>query len=72
MAEERCKTCRYWQDWHDRVSARVSMGYNEHMGGGVYELRICRNIPAPALRKEWNQIYTDENFGCSSWEPIKK
>jgi hypothetical protein len=70
IMDEKCKTCRFWQDWQTRIHARVT-GKSSTWAGNVLELRACRNVPPPHYDKQWDLVYTDEDHGCSAWQSIK-
>ena len=65
-----CKNCIYWTDFKNRVFARIS-DFSGNMSRGRIELRPCKHIPSPNISDVF-YTYTDENFGCSDGEGIKK
>ena len=64
-----CERCKWWQDWGDRVFARVSRARGD-IDRDLIELRSCKFIPAPAIRNV-SPVYTDKNFCCGSFEEVK-
>lgn len=77
----RCQTCVYWQDYNQRVFARLSSGsfsqvnqngtvFNEDRNSdrGV-ELRLCRFQPPPTVQQNCGSMYTDANYACSAHKP---
>ena len=61
-----CGKCIYWQDYSDRVYARISQAKGEL--SGAFELRRCRYSPPPTAKTDWQYIYTDVCFTCSAYK----
>jgi len=61
-----CKTCKYWQDYSDRVSAMIPPMKSNHYRNRI-ELRRCRWQPHPSTAHE-GDIYTPENYACCEFE----
>lgn len=67
----KCKTCKYWQDWSDRVFACVS-GVQTNFERNRVELRKCRYVPPPTIESTVIGIYTDENYSCSQYSKLEE
>jgi len=67
--EETCANCKFWQEWEDRVYARINgtRGKRQHL----LELRRCRFKPHPGLDILDYNVYTDQDFSCSEYKPHK-
>jgi len=63
---EKCKTCRWWQDYKDRVWANLS-GMDNYPHDRGLELRACKFKPPPGVRT-FEKKYTDEDYVCSAYE----
>lgn len=61
----KCKECKWWQDYTDRVYARVSKTKG-NIGRSLIELRRCGFTPAPTI-SDASSVYTDEDFYCSDF-----
>lgn len=61
-----CETCLHWQDYTDRVHARVS-NTRSSFARGVIELRRCKYEPPPTISKQWDAIYTDKDHVCAEY-----
>ena len=70
MTHVNCSTCKWWQDYNDRVYARVrfKQGTRER---GIIELRRCKNDPPPTVQSA-QSVYTDPDFSCSGWVMAEK
>ena len=64
--DRKCKNCVWWQDYRDRVYARVSGTYGKLHPGRI-ELRRCKCVLNPKCDTV-GSVYTDEEFVCSSWD----
>jgi hypothetical protein len=64
-----CATCQYWQEWEDRVYARLSFKGRAPHGRRSHELRRCRYSPNPQVDLTEPWVYTDESFVCDTWAP---
>lgn len=64
-----CKTCVWWQDFSDRVTAIISKGHSNCHRDRI-ELRRCRYNPAPTVEGVINPIYTDEYYVCGAYFSI--
>lgn len=64
----KCENCKYWQDFSDRVIARIS-NTRGILSRGTIELRKCRNIPPPSVDVTFVPVYTDSEYGCSGFCP---
>ena len=62
-----CGTCRFWEDWKDRVSARLSFGPRAPFGAAAHELRRCKYTPNPTIDYDYHPTYTDPDFTCDTW-----
>lgn len=62
-----CETCRYWQDWSDRVTAVISNARSNTARNQI-ELRRCRFTPHPSCMHGSEWIYTDKDYICGEWE----
>ena len=59
-----CETCKFWQDWSDRVIACISKQTSNYERNRI-ELRVCRFNPPPTVQSRvW--LYTDSNYSCSA------
>ena len=66
MKKEICENCKYWQDYFNRIFARIE-GVSGNFGNGNLELRLCKYRPAPVNDDQFKQIYTDQNYSCSAF-----
>ena len=64
--DRQCGLCVWWQDYSDRVYARISGAYDPIHPGKI-ELRRCRYIPNPRADSA-GSVYTDEKFVCGAYE----
>ena len=68
----KCKDCVFWQDFSDRVYAKISDTRNINLVRGIVELRKCRNVPPPTVDMNFNIVYTDSEHGCSAFTRMKQ
>ena len=64
----KCKDCKFWQDFSDRVAAVISESRSP-VHRNVIELRRCRNVPPPSVSTTNPAIYTDEDYSCGGFVP---
>jgi hypothetical protein len=68
MKEDKsCKNCKFWQNYKNRVYARLKISFNTARQNGLYELRPCEWHPHPSVATAQDDIYTDEDFCCQEW-----
>jgi len=65
---DQCGTCAYWQDFSDRVFAKINGVNGPTTLKGIIELRRCRYLTPPSVTQDWD-VYTDEEYGCSAHKP---
>ena len=66
---ETCRTCKFWQDYSDRVFANISNARSS-MARNTIELRRCQYTPPPQMLDAARR-YTDEDYSCSGWSPAE-
>ena len=66
MKKETCSTCKYWQDYENRVFARIE-GVQGKFGRSDLELRLCKYRPPPSNDINFRDIFTDEDYSCSAF-----
>lgn len=59
----RCKNCKFWTDYSDRVFARVA-GTTTNMARNLLELRRCAYEPPPSVAVQSASVYTDGEYSC--------
>jgi hypothetical protein len=70
MPDENCSSCKWWQDYSDRVYA-VIPSVRTNVARDRVELRRCRYVPPPSIVSIWD-IYTEGSYVCGSYSHIRK
>ena len=62
----KCGDCKWWQDYTERVWARIS-DFKGDIERSVVELRLCKYIVPPQIRSV-HYVYTDKDYCCSEFK----
>jgi hypothetical protein len=64
--EQKCETCIFWQDFEQRVWARISNTRGDKTRG-LIELRLCTWKAHPSISLVEHEVYTDKEFSCNEY-----
>lgn len=60
----KCKDCKYWRNYQDRIYANISGGLAGSLTRGTFELRPCEFRPSPNVTDVACR-YTDKDYTCN-------
>ena len=65
--DKQCKTCVFWQNYEQRVYARIAKARGD-IARGLMELRLCTWQAHPSVDIIKHDVYTDKEFHCNSYQ----
>ena len=67
---KKCENCFWWQDYEERVWARIS-DFKGKRCRSVVELRLCKYLVPPSVN-DITVVYTDSNYCCGEFLKTQK